>query len=198
MPTSPSASILRHLGAFAVAQADAASDRELLERFTRGRDEEAFAALLRRHGPMVWRVCRRFVPHFGDAEDAFQATFLLLARHAGSIRACESAAGWLYRVAGNSARKLRDSAARQTRLERLAPARASTAPLMDMSARELLDTLDQELNRLPDRYRAPLVLCYLEGLSREEVARQLGCPLGTVKGRLERGKELLRSALQRR
>src|SRR5947208_4201081 len=105
MPTSPSACILRYLGELPFAQVDAAPDRELLERFTRGRDEEAFAALLRRHGPMVWRVCRRFAPNRADAEDAFQATFLRLAHHAGSIRARESAAGWLYRVAGNAARK---------------------------------------------------------------------------------------------
>src|SRR3954447_21558810 len=103
MPTSVSASILRHLRGLTVAQVDVAPDRELLERFTRGRDEEAFAALLRRHGPMVWRVCRRFAPSPADAEDAFQATFLRLARHAGSIRAQESAAGWLYSVAGNVA-----------------------------------------------------------------------------------------------
>jgi RNA polymerase sigma factor (sigma-70 family) len=170
----------------------------LLERFTRGRDEEAFAALLRRHGPMVWRVCRRLAPTPTDAEDAFQATFIRLARHAGSIRARESAAGWLYRVAGNAARKLRAAAARRTRLERGAPTRAGVDPLADMSARELLDTLERELTRLPENVRAPLVLCYLDGLSREEAARQLGCPLGTLKGRLERGKELLRQALQRR
>ncbi len=198
MPSSPPALILRHLRELAVAPADAASDRDLLERFTRGRDEDAFAALLRRHGPMVWRVCRRVVPCPGDVEDAFQATFLRLARHAGSIRTRESAAGWLYSVAGNVARKLRDAAARRTRLERLAPPRAGVDPLTDMSARELLDTLDQELNRLPEKYRAPLVLCYLEGIAREEAARQLGCPLGTLKGRLERGKELLRLALERR
>jgi RNA polymerase sigma factor (sigma-70 family) len=198
MPTSPPALILRRLRELAVAPTDAASDRDLLERFTRGRDEDAFAALLRRHGPMVWRVCRRVVRCSGDAEDAFQATFLRLARHAGSIRARESAAGWLYSVAGNVARKLRDAAARRTRLERLAPPRAGVDPLTDVSARELLDTLDHELNRLPEKYRAPLVLCYLEGIAREEAARQLGCPLGTLKGRLERGKELLRLALERR
>src|SRR5215217_306172 len=101
MPTSPSASILRYLHELPVAEIDSAPDRELLERFTDGRDEEAFAALLRRHGPMVWRVCRRFAPSPTDAEDAFQATFLGLARHAGSILSRESAAGWLYRVAGN-------------------------------------------------------------------------------------------------
>ncbi len=198
MTTSPSASILRHLRGLGVVPLDAAGDRELLERFSRGRDEEAFAALLRRHGPMVWRVCRRFAPNPVDAEDAFQATFMGLASHAGSILARESAAGWLCSVAGNAARKLRDAAARRTRLERRAPARAGVDPLEDMSARELLDTLERELTRLPDQIRAPLVLCYLEGVSREEAARQLGCPLGTLKGRLERGKELLRSALERR
>jgi RNA polymerase sigma factor (sigma-70 family) len=181
-----------------VVPLDAAGDRELLERFSRGRDEEAFAALLRRHGPMVWRVCRRFAPSGVDAEDAFQATFMRLASHAGSILVRESAAGWLYSVAGNAARKLRDAAARRSRLERRAAARAGSHPLADMSARELLDTLDRELTRLPDKFRVPLVLCYLEGSSREEAARQLGCPLGTLKGRLERGKELLRSALERR
>jgi RNA polymerase sigma factor (sigma-70 family) len=198
MTTSPSTSILRHLRGIGVDPLDAAADRELLERFSRGRDEEAFAALLRRHGPMVWRVCRRFAPSGVDAEDAFQATFMRLASHAGSILARESAAGWLYSVAGNAARKLRDAAARRGRLERRAAARAGSDPLAEMSARELLDTLDRELTRLPDKFRVPLVLCYLEGSSREEAARQIGCPLGTLKGRLERGKELLRAALQRR
>ncbi len=198
MPTEQVAVILHHLQKLTAPAADCASDQDLLNRYAERRDEDAFAALLRRHGPMVLRVCRRVLPHGPDAEDAFQVTFLTLARKAGAVCHHGSAAGWLFGVACNTARRLRDAAARRTRRERAAPARASADPLAEMSARELLGALDQELSRLPPKYREPLVLCYLEGTARDEAAQRLGCPLGTLKGRLERGKERLREALARR
>src|SRR5262249_10157469 len=160
------------------------------------RDEESFAMLLRRHGPMVLRVCSRILPNGPDAEDAFQATFLALARKASAVHWRESVAGWLYEVACNAARKAHNAAVRRARYERQAPPRGSADPLSEMSARELLAALDEELRRLPVKYREPVVLCYLEGIAREEVAQRLGCPLGTLKGRLERGKERLRAALE--
>jgi RNA polymerase sigma factor (sigma-70 family) len=198
MPTHQPSLLLRHLRKLAAPAADTVSDRELLQRFAEQRDEGAFASLMRRHGPMVLRVCRRVLPHGPDAEDAFQATFLTLARKAGAVPWHDSAAGWLYGVARNTARRARDAAARRAHRERRAPARACADPLAEMSARELLGALDEELSRLPQQYREPLVLCYLEGAPRDEAAQRLGCPLGTLKGRLERGKERLRAALARR
>jgi RNA polymerase sigma factor (sigma-70 family) len=198
MPTPHAALLLRHIHQLVAAPAEAVPDRELLKRFGQRREEEAFAALLRRHGPMVLRVCRRVLPREADAEDAFQATFLSLARHGHTIRSHTALAGWLYQVAWHAAHRIRIAAARRSRYEREAPIRATSDPLADMTAREMLTALDEALHRLPAKYRDPLVLCYLEGLAREEAARQLGCPLGTLKGRLERGKELLRAALERR
>src|SRR5262245_22473753 len=198
MPTHHPSLLLRHLRKLAAPSDDTVSDRELLHRFAERRDEGAFTTLMRRHGPMVLRVCRRVLPHGPDAEDAFQATFLTLARKAGAVRWHDSAAGWLYGVARNTARRARDAAARRAHRERRAPARAGADPLAEMSARELLGALDEELSRLPQKYREPLVLCYLEGAARDEAAQRLGCPLGTLKGRLERGKERLRAALARR
>jgi RNA polymerase sigma factor (sigma-70 family) len=198
MQTPQAALLLRHIRKLAAPAEEADSDRELLRRFSQRRDEEAFAVLLRRHGPMVLRVCRRMAGNDTDAEDAFQATFLTLARNCGAIRSRHSAAGWLYGVACNTARKVRDAAVRRSRHERAVPVPSSTDPLTAMSARELLMALDDELSRLPEKYRAPLVICYLEGMDREEAAQRLGCPLGTLKGRLERGKERLRTALERR
>jgi RNA polymerase sigma factor (sigma-70 family) len=198
MPTHHPSLLLRHLRKLATPSDDTVSDRELLHRFAERRDEGAFASLMRRHGPMVLRVCRRVLKHGPDAEDAFQATFLTLARKAGAVRWHDSAAGWLYGVARNTARRARDAAARRAHRERHVPARVSADLLAEMTARELLGALDEELSLLPQEYREPLVLCYLEGATRDEAAQRLGCPLGTLKGRLERGKERLRAALARR
>src|SRR5262249_46361370 len=132
------------------------------------------------------------------AEDAFQATFLVLARKAGSISKWESLSCWLHGVAYRLALKARASAARQSARERQREERPAGDPLGDVTGRELLSGLDEELSRLPEKYRAPLVLCYLEGQTRDEAAQQLGCPLGTFKHRLEQGREVLRSRLGRR
>src|SRR5262249_6545289 len=136
MPTPHAALLLRHIHQLAAAPADAVSDRELLDRFAQRRDEEAFAALLRRHGPMVLRVCRRILPREADAEDAFQAAFLSLARHGRTIRSRSSVAGWLYQVACHAVHKVRIAAVRRSRHEREAPVRAASDPLVEMSARE--------------------------------------------------------------
>ena len=177
------------------------TDAELLERFLdRGESdaEDAFATLVARHGPMVLGVCRRMLPASHDAEDAFQATFLVLARRAGTIVRRERLASWLYGVAVRTAKVARRRAARE---------RAAETRLMDASGVEsepsgdredLLPILDEELNRLPQRYRVALVACELEGKSRREAARQLGIPEGTLSARLARGRKMLRDRLRRR
>ena len=176
------------------------SDRQLLERFTRQRDEGAFTALVARHGPMVLGVCRRLLAQEQDAEDAFQATFLVLARRADSVRWQDDIANWLYTVAGRVARKLRSGTARR-RESALPPPDVpadGTTPSPDLDQRELRAVLDEEVGRLPEKYRAPLVLCYLEGKSYGEAARLLGWAEGTVSGRLARARDVLRGRLARR
>jgi RNA polymerase sigma factor (sigma-70 family) len=172
-------------------------DAQCLRRFVEG-DEAAFAALLRRHGPMVLGVCRRVLRDPHDAEDAFQAAFLVLARKAGSVDRPELLGSWLYGVACRTALKLRSTvlsrSVRQIPLECDPPAPA-TEEGVDPDLRPLLD---EEVNRLPDKYRVPIVLCYLEGLTNEQAAEQLGCPKGTILSRLSRARDLLRTRLTRR
>src|SRR6266849_5161185 len=177
---------------------DCTSDRELLRRFADLRDEAAFTRLVRRHGPMVLSVCRRLLHNWHDAEDACQATFLVLASKAASRYWQTSVASWLHRVAYHLALKARAAAVRRVGQERHVPDRPVPDPLETITGRELHEILDSELARLPEKYRAPLVLCYLEGATRDEAARQLGCPLGTLKSRVERGRELLRIRLVHR
>lgn len=198
---APSAAVLHHLSRLRLsAGLQTAPDAVLLERFIRLRDEASFAALVARHGPMVRRLCRRLLGDEHAAEDAFQAAFLALARNAHSIRRPESLTAWLYGVARRSALKARSSRARR----RLSPAAASELadprpdPLAELSAREVLAVLEEEVERLPEVYRLPVILCCLEGKSQEEVARQLGWTCGSVKGRLERGRKRLHERLARR
>jgi RNA polymerase sigma factor (sigma-70 family) len=173
-------------------------DRELLARFATGREEAAFRALVERHGPMVLGVCRRVLRDPQDAEDAFQATFLVLVRKAGSLDRRGSLGGWLYTVAYRLALRARADAFRRRLRERpLEDVPSAKAPSHSLWG-ELRPILDEELNRLPDKYRTPIVLCYLEGKTNEQVARQLGCPSGTVSSRLARARELLRGRLARR
>jgi RNA polymerase sigma factor (sigma-70 family) len=174
------------------------SDRELLEAFSLRGEEAAFAALLRRHGPMVLGVCRRILGHEQDAEDAFQATFLLFARKASSIRKRESVASWLYAVAGHTAGRALRSAARRRAAESRVEVGHQPGPDFQVAARELQAVLDEELAALPEKHRAALLLCYFEGRTVEEAARELGCPRGTVASRLAGGRELLRKRLARR
>lgn len=182
------------------ASAAVAGDAVLLERFASQGDESAFAALLARHGPMVYGVCRRVLHDRHQAEDAFQATFLVLARKAGTLRRPQSLAGWLYGTARHLALKVRRGDARRHQREtECLPSTASSAdPLDELAARELLLILDEEMERLPEKYRLPLLLCGLEGHSQEEAARILGCTLGSLKGRLERGRKRLHVRLTSR
>jgi RNA polymerase sigma factor (sigma-70 family) len=173
-------------------------DAQLLDRFVRVREEAAFAALLQRHAGMVLRVCRRVLHDAHDAEDAFQATFLLLARKAGSIRKRDSVASWLHGVAFRLAAKLRDQRSSRRLRDRHAAQPRQTPPDLEVAWAEFRAVLDEEIAALPEKYRGPLVLCYLEGLTHEEAARRLGWPLGTVRGRVARARDRLRDRLARR
>jgi RNA polymerase sigma factor (sigma-70 family) len=174
------------------------SDRELLERFIAQHDDMAFTVLVERHGPMVLGVCRRALPSFHDAEDACQATFLVLARKAASLRKKTSVSSWLHGIACRVAASLRRDHARRQRRDRAAAAPAPRDPAAEVTWREVQSILDEELQRLPERYRVPLILCYLECLTRDEAAQQLGLSPGTLHGRLERGRDGLRQRLTKR
>src|SRR6516225_4744896 len=143
-------------------RAEGSADQDLLQRFVDERDEAAFETVLRRHGPMVLDVCRGVLRNEADAEDAFQATFLILASKAGSIRKTASLASWLHGVAYRTALKARAQSATRQKLEARVPARQPAEP-DDLSWREVRQVLHEEVSRLPECYRAPLVLCYLEG-----------------------------------
>ncbi len=171
------------------------TDRQLLERFLSHRDESAFAALVRRYGPMVFGVSLRVLGDVQEAEDAFQATFLVLVRRAGSIGRPELLGNWLYGVANRIARKARAQAARRMRRPGRPVLTAAVDPITEAAQRELCARLDAELRRLPAKFRAPLVLCYLNGLTNEEAARRLGWPTGSISYRLARGREILRDRL---
>jgi RNA polymerase sigma factor (sigma-70 family) len=189
----PQAVLLRHLQGGA-----AVSDAQLLERYAVRGEEAAFAQLVRRHGAMVLGVCRRVLRQEQDAEDAFQATFLVLARRATAIRKGGSVGSWLHGVARRVAARAQRAAARRAGNER-GYAAASRADCPDETTwRELRGVLDEELARLPEAYRAPLVQCYLEGQTQDEAARQLGWSPRTLRRRLERGRDLLRARLARR
>jgi RNA polymerase sigma factor (sigma-70 family) len=188
------------------AGADELSDEYLLDQFLNGLEaesQEAFGTLVERHGPMVLGICRHVLQAHHDAEDAFQATFLVLARKGGSIRNGRVLAGWLHEVAHRIAIKAKASAARRRTLEREGVA---MSPLViepnnqDEAAawNELRPVLHAEVELLPERYRLPVILSYLEGKTNEEVATLLRWPVGTVKGRLSRARDLLRRRLIRR
>jgi RNA polymerase sigma factor (sigma-70 family) len=174
------------------------TDRQLLEQYVTRRSEIAFEAILRRHGPMVLGVCRRILENHCDAEDAFQATFLVLVHKADSIAPGGMVGNWLYGVACRTSMKARAMNAKRRMKERTAAERAGPAAQADVAGGELQRVIDQELNRLPDKYRAPLVLCDLEGKTRSEAASQIGCPDGTVATRLVKARALLAKALTRR
>jgi RNA polymerase sigma factor (sigma-70 family) len=178
----------------AEGSAAALADGPLLARFSACHDEAAFAALVRRHGPMVVGVCRRILGDWHAAEDAFQATFLVLARKAGSLRRPERLAAWLHGVARRTALKARTAAARRRVHERRLPV-AVAAPPEDLAWRELRPVLDEEVGRLPARYRTAFVLCYLEGKTNAEAARLLGCSRGSVATLLARARARLRRRL---
>ncbi len=172
-------------------------DRDLLARFVAARDEEAFAEIVRRHGPMVLAACRRVTHHPHDAEDAFQAAFLVLARRAGHVARPELLANWLYGVAYRTALDARTARRRaEERLVPAAPEPAAPPPPDDTS--ELRRVIDEELAQLPDKYRTAVVLCDLEGLPRATAATQLGIPEGTLSSRLAHARKVLAERLTRR
>ena len=198
MPTSPMNSVIEHLRR-AVLPSDSAGlgDGELLGCFIERHDEVALSALVKRHGPMVWGVCRRLLSHH-DAEDAFQATFLVLVRKAASIVPREMVGNFLYGVAHQAALQARRTAARRRAREVQVTVMPDTEAVQPDQWPDVQPLLDQELSRLPDNYRAVIVLCDLEGRTRKEVARQLGVPEGTVAGRLARARAMLAKRLAQR
>ncbi|OAI46387.1 hypothetical protein AYO44_02150 [Planctomycetaceae bacterium SCGC AG-212-F19] len=182
------------------------SDAQLLERFGTRQDEAAFATLMQRHGPLVLSVCRRMLADPHDVDDAFQATFVVLVRRAAALRREGSLGSWLYGVAYRIALKARARGARRRAREPQAEAMsheplspvAENDPLNQVALREVGGVLDDEVNQLPAKYRGPLILCYLEGKTNEEAAKELGCPIGSMSWKLDKGRELLRSRLARR
>ncbi len=185
---------LGHLLRVLHSRAEGSSDGQLLERFHGQRDEAAFTTLVQRHGPMVLGVCRRILDNTADAEDAFQATFLVLARRAGSLLGSATLGGFLHGVARRTALKARDARIRRRLKEQvMARPEAQGEAVRD----DFLPLLDEELEGLPEKYRLPLVLCELEGRTRQEAAAQLGWPEGTVAGRLARAREMLARRLAR-
>ncbi len=188
--------VLRHVRSLRAAHALAeTSDAELLGRFANLREEEAFAALVRRHGAMVLGVARRLLPTAQDAEDVFQASFLLLARKAASIRKRDAVGCWLHGVARRLALKAREQEGRRHVHEKRAADMRSTRSNSEAAGRDVRAALDAALGDLPEKYRSALVFCYLEGKTHEEAARLLGCPLTTLRTRVARGRKLLRERL---
>jgi RNA polymerase sigma factor (sigma-70 family) len=191
MPTTATGCLLRYL---CRAAGDGPSDAALLESYTGHADPDAFAALVRRHGPMVWGVCRRLLRDPHDADDAFQATFLVLVHKAGSIAPRHAVGNWLYGVAYRTALKARAAASRRRAMERRAAERRQDGRAAPPEPAPLLY---HEIHRLPEKYRAVFVLCDLECKTRKEAARELGWPEGTVAGRLVRARALLARRLKR-
>jgi RNA polymerase sigma factor (sigma-70 family) len=193
MPTTRLHNVLAYLRR--VANLDADPDADLLRRFIAGRDEAAFEALLRRHGPMVLAVCRRVLDNEADAEDAFQAVFLVLVRRAAAVGRHESVGSFLHGVALRTALRARTDLASRRQHERQAAAMPGTEPTPDPVWHDLRPVLDEEVARLPGKYREPFRLCYLEGKTYDEIAQALGCSKGTVSSRLTRARERLRRRL---
>ncbi len=206
MAGSPSVAVLRDIQTlFDTGTASGLSDRQLLERFVTGRNasaEAAFEALVQRHGPMVLRVCHNVLGDATDAQDAFQATFLVLVRRSGSIRRLESLGSWLFGVACRVAARARVEAARRRAAERRGALRVVQAvdasEAGDHDRAEFGPVIQEEVRRLPEKYRAVVALCYWQGLTQEQAATQLGCPLGTVRSRLARARGQLHKRLTRR
>ena len=207
MPSEKTATAHRQVRTlFEVGAVGTMTDGQLLELFTARRNDDiaefAFEALVKRHGPMVMGVCRRILRDSHDSADAFQATFLVLARRAGGVRVDDSLGRWLYGVSRRVALQARASAARRLSREVAGAEPAEIANLdsachrqRDRDQEDLFAALDEEVARLPEKYRAAVMLCDLEGTKHDEAARRLGCPVGTIESRLSRGRELLRARL---
>jgi RNA polymerase sigma factor (sigma-70 family) len=192
MPASSVVAFLRR------RYAPATPDAALLRDYADGHDTAAFRALVERHGPLVLQLCRRLLDDAHAGEDAFQATFLILARRATSVRRPDALAAWLFGVARRVCRNARVTRERREKAETRARPNAVAEPADDLSARELLDALDAELDRLPERTRLPLLLVYWQGLTYADAARQMGLTLDALHGRLVRGRAKLASRLRRR
>lgn len=191
--------VLQFLREFSAGQESGEQpDELLLQRFAKDGDETAFARLLHRYAPMVLGVGQRILGNAADAEDAFQATFFVLARKARSISRPGQLGNWLYGVAYRTALKARTERVRRRRREDRAPERRPADSAQDVVWRDLQPVLDEEVNRLPAKYRAPFLLCHVEGKTNEEAARQLRCPLGTILSRLARARRQLQDRLTRR
>ncbi len=200
-----SVAILRDIQTlFDIGTAGGLTDRQLLERFANRRDDSsdaAFEVLILRHGPMVLRVCRNMLRDEADVADAFQATFLVLVRRREAVQSLESVGGWLYGVACRVAARARVDAARRQKVEQRAALRVveAVSPVEDISmTRDFGPAVQEEVRRLPEKYRAVVVLCYWQSLTHDQAAAQLGCPLGTVRSRLARARRLLHRRLTRR
>jgi RNA polymerase sigma factor (sigma-70 family) len=190
--------VLRHIRDLAGGSSAEPGDAELLRRFAATQDQTAFRVLVRRHGSMVLGACRRLLGNFHDAEDAFQAVFVILARKAGSIRRPEALGAWLHEVALRTARRARVRAAIRQKHERQVPTMPDHDFLASVAWRDLQPVLDEEVQNLPVKLRVPFVLCYLEGRTYEHAAKHLCCLPGTISRRLAQARELLRSRLTRR
>jgi RNA polymerase sigma factor (sigma-70 family) len=194
MAIRPISQVIEHIRRESTADL---TDNQLLERFIAHREEAAFEALVRRHGPLVWGVCHRRLRDHHDAEDCFQAVFLVLARKAASLASRELLANWLYGVAHNAARKA--GAANMKRRAREKHVKDMPEPAVGASREsDLPALLDLELSRLPEKYRVPILLCELQDKTHQEAARQLGCPVGTLSGRLSRARTMLAKRLAQR
>ncbi|HKB01144.1 MAG TPA: sigma-70 family RNA polymerase sigma factor, partial [Gemmataceae bacterium] len=192
MPVSPAQAVRRYLSR--VSPGHEAGDAELLARHSAG-DPDAFTLLVRRHGPMVLGACRRSLGQSADADDAFQAVFLALARSANRIRRRDDLGAWLHRVAVHAARRVRERQSRNATAGLTDVPAIAPDPLADLSWREVRRLLDDEIGRLPARLRSPVVACYLDGRTRDEAAHRLGCSSSTLKRRLRRGLAVLRARL---
>jgi RNA polymerase sigma factor (sigma-70 family) len=198
MARSPVSKVIQHLREVGLRRDGAGlTDGELLGAFVARRDDACFDALVRRHGPMVLGVCRRLLRNPHDAEDAFQATWLVLARKAGSVVPREAVGNWLYGVALRTAQEARRLAARRRAREKQVKDLPHPAVWPEDVGQDWRPLLDQELNRLPDKYRVAVVLCDLEGRTRKDVAQQLNLPEGTVSGRLTTARRMLANRLSR-
>ena len=202
MANGESLAVLRDIHTlFHVGTSNGLTDAQLLDRFRARSDpnssEAAFAGLMARHGPMVLGVCRRALSNPDDVADAFQATFLILVRKADTVRVEDSLGRWLYGVSRRVSVRTKLAAARRSARE-VRGIELTAAPAADRDGDELRDVLDEEISRLPEKFRSAVVLCELEGLGHDDAARQLGCAVGTVKSRLSRAREKLRSRLIRR
>src|SRR5262245_12207173 len=199
MATAKQSPVLRFIHRMADAgDCQYVPDRDLMERFRRSKDESAFAVLVERHGPRVLGVCRRILRSSHEVDDAFQATFLVLVRKAGSLCRQDLLGPWLYGVAVRTALKARTRAWRRRALERPLADREQAQPAGEVGGPELRQLLDEELTRLSPRYQKPILLCYVEGKTTAEAGEILGCPKGTVLSRLSRAREKLRARFLRR